>query len=151
MKKSIILLAAVVLSAACHKSNSPAPAVPNKCLETSFPHIDTATLWNIVSGARTGGKALIALDGTLTIVGYNGSRGTYAGGKYKMQIADTALLLDDVTFPLYQYGPDSVVSTANWIQMIPTTGWQRAYYRMHIYSGNLPDYSIVAGDFIDSI
>ncbi len=153
MKQAIVLLLTILALAGCHKKENDfnLPSQPNKMLVASFPHIDTVTLWHVISGQRTGAKATITSAGVIQIAGYNGSRGTFAGGTYKMNIKDTAWVRNSIDFPLYQYGPDSVVSKWNWLQIVGSTGWQRSYYLLCIDGGKMPDYSIVAGYFIDSI
>jgi len=148
------MVCAIFILANCTKksnSSNNISTTPNKLITASFPHIDTATLWNVANGQRTGAKAIITSAGVLTITGYQGSRGTYAGGTYNMELPDTSFVTNQIGFNLYQYGPDTIVSKNNFLQIFQTTGWARSYYSLWIYSGNLPDYAIVAGQFIDSI
>lgn len=154
MRKSILFLAIIIIASCTKKSSGPnIPSAPNKFLSISFPHIDTATLWHNINGQRTGAKALIKSNGEIVITGYAGSRGTYAGGTYSMQELGTPIGYPIYfgSFNLYQYGPDSVISKFNSLQIIQTTGWAKSYYMLQISGGNLPDYSIVSGIFIDSI
>lgn len=155
MKNVLLFLAVAIAFSACHKESNSGPDVPtepNKIIAKSFDHIDTVTLWHMVGSHRTGGKATITKAGVLKITGYTGTGGSYASGTYLIQLLDTNVLhvtVGYIRFNLYQYGPDSVVSKGNSLYL-DVTGMQ-PYYRMDIDAGNMPDYSIVAGDFIDSL
>lgn len=151
MKTTIILLALTVIFCSCHKTLGTSKRnTPNKLLIASFPGIDTATMWNMVYGQRTGGKALISSSGQIQLVGYAGSRGNYTSGTYYTAIPDTAIVTGFISFPVLDSKGDTI-SKDNFLECIPTTGWARAYYYLKIDGGNLPGYSIVQGYFVDSI
>lgn len=141
----------MTLLVACHKTPSAPTVIPNKFLATSFPKIDTATFWHIDGGHLTGAKARISMDGYLTVTGYASPGGTYSGGKYRMQLPDTSIVSDVMQFRLYQDGNDSTYSTFNVLERSESAPGSRRYYHLTIRAGAFPAYTIVGGDFVDSL
>jgi hypothetical protein len=150
MKTIIAIFALAFLFCACHKSSNTKQLPANKLIVASFPGIDTMTMWNVVSGKRTGGKALVSNSGEIQIIGYAGSRNNYASGTYFAAILDTSVVTWFISFALLD-GSGDTVSKDNYLQVFQTTGWARGFYYLEIDGGKLPEYSIVSGVFVDSI
>ncbi len=109
------------------------------------------TMWNVVSGQRTGGKALFSMSGEVQIIGYVGSRGSYASGRYYATIPDTNMYVYTIPFSILNSAGDTI-SKGNVLEYIPSNMWyRRNYYYLRINEGKLSGYQIVSGEFVDSI
>jgi hypothetical protein len=149
MKKTLLIVALILLFAACKKSATPAPLSP---IEIAFPRIDTATFWLTIqvgpdSSIRLGPTARISSDGTLTFTSYK----NYKGGSYVISITDsvagTTIKDFDLLYPghsLTQY------STGNLLQIVRSPDG-REYYDLLLTAGGPEPDSVVCGYFIDSL